>query len=92
MRARKILTTAEQRHRAQIYGIRFVRFGKSWAMGGGAVSMVAALARLREAAARIARLFGIRAMRNALRAHEGGRHYDCAARICRKRARPLAMR
>ena len=62
------------------------------AMGGVRVSMVAALARLREAAARIARLLGIRAMRNALRTREGGQHYDCAARICRKRARPLAMR
>ena len=59
------------------------------AMGGVRVSMVAALARLREAAARIARLLGIRAMRNALRAQEGGQHYDCAAQICRKRARPL---
>ena len=56
------------------------------------VSMVAALARLREAAARIARLFGIRAIRNALRAQKGGRHYDCAAQICRKRARPPAVR
>lgn len=61
-------------------------------MGGGVVSMVAALARLCEATARIARLLGIRAMRNALRTREGGQHYDCAARICRKRARPLAMR
>ena len=61
-------------------------------MGGARVSMVAVLARLREAAARIARLLGIRAMRNALRAQEGGQHYDCAAQICRKRARPLAMR
>ena len=34
-------------------------------MGGARVSMVAALARLCEAAARIARLLGIRAMRNA---------------------------
>ena len=54
--------------------------------------MVAVLARLREAAARIARLLGIRTMRNALRAQEGGQHYDCAARICRKRARPPTMR
>lgn len=61
-------------------------------MGGGVVSMVAVLARLRETAARIARLLGIRTMRNALRAQEGGQHYDCAAQICRKRARPLAMR
>lgn len=61
-------------------------------MGGVRVSMVAALARLREAVARIARLLGIRAMRNALRAQEGGQHYDCAARICRKRAKPPAMR
>lgn len=61
-------------------------------MGGVRVSMVAVLARLREEAARIARLLGIWAMRNALRAQEGGQHYDCAARICRKRARPLAMR
>jgi len=61
-------------------------------MGGARVSMIAVLARLREATARIARLLGIRAMRNALRAQEGGQHYDCAAKICRKRARPLAMR
>ena len=54
--------------------------------------MVAVLARLREATARIARLLGIRAMRNALRAHKGGQHYDCAAQICRKRARPPAVR
>lgn len=54
--------------------------------------MVAVLARLREAAVRIALLLGIRAMRNALRAKEGGQHYDCAAKICRKRARPPAMR
>lgn len=61
-------------------------------MGGGVVSMVAVLTRLREATARIARLLGIRTMRNALRAQEGGQHYDCAAQICRKRARPPAMR
>lgn len=54
--------------------------------------MVAVLARLREAAARIARLLGIWAMHNALRTREGGQHYDCTAQICCKRARPLAMR
>ena len=54
--------------------------------------MVAVLARLREATARIARLLGIRAMRNALRTREGGQHYDCAAKICRERARPPTMR
>jgi len=81
-----------RRSTAHICGIRFVRCGKSWGYERCAHKHGSVLTRLREATARIARLLGIWAMHNALRTREGGQHYDCTAQICRKRARPLAMR